>query len=458
MTTLRRALRDAGLAAALPLASCSSGGTEPAGAGLRTRPGTDLTAAIARGVTPIRGVGSDYDRLVSEAGTARFVLLGEATHGTSEFYRERARLSMRLIQDKDFRAIVIEGDWPDTGRVNDYVRGIGSDPSATEALGDFRDFPEWMWRNAEFRDFVEALRAHNLGFPPRHRVGVYGMDVYNLFGAADAVVSYLDKVDRAAAAWAKEQYRCFARYRPDPGSYGEASRRPQKRCNAESAAVLSEMRARPHPVDPIAAEALFSAVRSAASVVGAEEYNRIAHAGGLSWNVRDRRMAATVAEVADHVTAISGAPGKVVVWAHNSHVGDARATDMSRRGELNLGQLMRERFGKDAFLLGFTTFDGTVIAAEKWGGPHRVHTLSQARPESYAGLFHAADVGNALLMLPRGSELSQALDTYRPKREIGVIYARSTERQSHYTQARLAGQFDAVIHWDRTRAVTPLPR
>jgi erythromycin esterase-like protein len=149
---------------------------------------------------------------------------------------------------------------------------------------------------------------------------------------------------------------------------------------------------------------------------------------------------------------------KVVVWAHNSHVGDARATDMSRRGELNLGQLMRERFGKGVFLLGFSTYDGTVIAADRWGGPHRVHTISQARPESYAGLFHAADVGNALLMLPRGSELSQALDTYRPKREIGVICARSTELQSHYTQARLAGEFDAVIRWDRTTAVTPLSR
>jgi erythromycin esterase-like protein len=444
----------------LPLAACSSGNVEAAGAAdarIGASSIADPGGVIARAATPIRGVASDYDALIATSGESRFVLLGEATHGTSEFYRERARISMRLVREKGFRAIVIEGDWPDTGRVNNYVRGLGNDRSAEAALGDFADFPRWMWRNAEFRDFVEDLRVHNMSLPAAQRVGVYGMDVYNMFGAADAVVSYLETVDRPAAAQARAQYRCFDRYRPDMASYGAAARRPGKACRAQAEAVLAQVRTRPRPGDPLAAEAFFSALRSAASVVGAEEYFRIAYSGDNAWNVRDRRMATTVTEVADHIAALSGAPGKVVVWAHNSHVGDARATDMTSRGELNLGQLMRERFGNAVFLLGFTTYDGTVIAADEWGGPHRLHVLNRARPDSYAGLFHAAGVGNGLLLLQQGSEVSKALDTPRAKREIGVIYARATEGPSHYTRARLSRQFDAVIHWDRTRGVSPLP-
>jgi erythromycin esterase-like protein len=460
MTNLGHALRDAGLAACLLLGSCSSGNAEPAGAEdpqVGASSVGQTGAMIARAAMPIRGVSSDYDALIATSGAARFVLLGEATHGTSEFYRERARISMRLVREKGFRAIVIEGDWPDTGRVNNYVRGLGNDRSAQAALGDFTDFPRWMWRNAEFRDFVEALRAHNMSLPAGQRVGVYGMDVYNMFGAADAVVRYLETVDRPAAAQARAQYRCFDRYRPDMASYGSAARRAANSCKAQAEAVLAQIKARGRPADPVAAEAFFSALRSAASVAGAEEYFRIIYSGDNGWNARDRRMATTVTEVADHVAALSGAPGKVVVWAHNSHVGDARASDMSSRGELNLGQLMRERFGDAVFLLGFTTYDGTVIAADEWGGPHRLHVLNRARPDSYAGLFHAAGIGNALLMLPRGSEVARALDTPRAKREIGVIYARATEGPSHYTRARLSRQFDAVIHWDRTRGVSPLP-
>lgn len=440
----------------MPLAACSSGEAKVTDAPVRVASAGASADAVVQAALPIRGAPSDYDPLLSAIGDARFVLLGEATHGTHEFYRERARISERLVRERGFRAVVIEGDWPDAGRVNDYVRGIGADRTAEAALGDFRDFPHWMWRNVEFRDFVESLRAHNAALPPAQRVGVYGMDVYNLFGAADTVVDYLNGVDRPAAARARARYRCFARYRPDPAAYGVATRRPERSCAAQAAAVLADLRARPRPADPVAAEALFSAVRAAASVVGAEAYNRAAYAGTLSWNVRDRRMAETVAEVADHAAALSGAPGRVVVWAHNSHVGDARATDMPLRGELNLGQLMRERFGDAAYLLGFTTFDGTVIAADAWDGPHRVHRLRPAVPDSYAGLFHAAGLRDALLLLGKGSPVARALDTPRAKREVGVIYARDTEAQSHYTQSRLARQFDAVIHMDRTRSLTLL--
>lgn len=442
----------------MPASACSSPEVQIAGdAAAKLGPASaDTLAAIRAAARPIQGVGTDYDPLIAAVGNARFVLLGEATHGTHEFYRERARISMRLVRDQGIQAVVIEGDWPDTGRVNRYVRGLGNDLSAEAALSDFSDFPKWMWRNREFANFVEELRTHNAPLPFAARVGVYGMDVYNMFGAADAVIRYLVGVDVPAAQRARERYRCFARYRPDPRRYGEATRHPRRSCQGQAEAVLVELRARPIPEDAEAAEALFSAVRSAASVMGAEEYNRAAYAGTLSWNVRDRRMAATVSEIADHLANVSGAPGKVVVWAHNSHVGDARATDMSFRGELNLGQLLRERYGEDTYLLGFTTHEGTLVAADRWDGPHRVQRLRPARSDSYAGLFRAAGLVDALLLLPRGSTIAQSLSGPRPKREVGVIYAPDTELQSHYARSRLADQFDAVIHIDRSRAVTPL--
>ncbi|HEU0044219.1 erythromycin esterase family protein [Sphingomonas sp.] len=453
------ALSKAGVAASLSLAACASGEGHTAGAldgqDPSVRAASDVRTIVAA-ARSLEGTSHDYDPLLQATRNARFVLLGEATHGTHEFYRERARISLRLVREQGFRAIVIEGDWPDADRVNRYVRGLGNDSSAQAALSDFTDFPQWMWRNAEFRDFVEALRAHNATLPFAQRVGVYGMDVYNLFAAADAVVAYLTAADPPAADRARAQYRCFSRFRSDAARYGAAARAPARSCARQAAAVLAELRARPNPADPIAAEALFSAVRSAASVTGAEEYYRTAYGGTSAWNVRDRRMAATVSEIADHTASSSAVPGKVIIWAHNSHVGDARATDMPLRGELNLGQLLRERFGSAAFLLGFTTYEGTVIAAERWGGPHRERTLRTALPDSYAGVFHGAQLGDALILLPNGSDVASALASPRRKREVGVIYAPATELQSHYTWTRLSGQFDAVVHLDRTRAVTPL--
>ena len=446
--------RNNSLAAALAAALLGAGACS--GEGARAVPAQPALAALAGEAKPIAGQAADYDPLVEAIGGARFVLLGEATHGTHEFYRERARITERLVRGQGFRALVIEGDWPDTGRVNRYVRGLGEDRTAEEALADFQDFPRWMWRNAEFRDFVEALRAYNGSLPPARRVGVYGMDVYNLFGAADAVLAYLSAVDPPAAARARARYRCFAPYRPEAERYGVATLAPAKSCATAAAAVLAEIRARPRPADPVAAEALFSALRSAASVVGAEEYHRANYAGTNSWNVRDRRMAATVGEIADHVGALAGEPGRVVVWAHNSHVGDARATDARERGELNLGQLMRERFGKAAYLLGFTTYAGEVVAADEWGEPGHLRALRPALDESYAGLFHAAGLGNALLLLREGSAAARALDAPRLDRAVGVLYLPATERQSHYYETRLSRQFDAVVHLDRTRAVRPL--
>jgi erythromycin esterase-like protein len=412
--------------------------------------------ALIRAALPTTGAGADVDPLVEAIGTATHVALGEATHGTHEFYRERARLSERLIREHGFGAVLIEADAPETERVNRYVRGIGIDASAEQALSGYTRFPRWMWRNAEFRDFVERLRAHNATLPPAQRAGVYGMDVYNLFGAADAVVSYLAGVDPAAAHRARTHYRCFAPYRPDEHRYGTAARRPKRTCRGAAEAVLTDVRRVPRPADPVAIEARFAAIRNAFAVVGAEEYFRTLYAGSMSWNARDRRMAATVEEVAAHVSALSDRPGRVVAWAHNSHVGDARATDAVLRGELNLGQLLRERHGISAFLVGFLTHGGTVVAADQWDAPGRVRTLRPALPESYSGLLHSVGIGEGLLLLRRGEPAAKLLSQPRLERAVGVIYAPATERQSHYFRADLPRQFDAVIYFDRTTALTPL--
>ena len=433
------------------LAACSE---RPAALAQTPSPAPRAPQAAAAPHTPLRGVPEDYDPLLAAMGEPRFVLLGESTHGTHEFYRERARISERLVREKGVLAVAIEGDWPDADRVNRYVRGLGSDTSAEQALSDFKRFPRWMWRNAEFAAFAERLRAWNMTQPASRRVGVYGMDVYNLYEAADAVVTWLQRTDPAAAARARAHYRCFAPYRPDPQKYGEATRRPTRSCETQAAAVLAEMRARARPSDPAEAEAWFSAVRSAASVAAAEAYFRATYAGAYSWNVRDRWMADTVGDIAAHAAALSGQEGRVVIWAHNTHSGDARHTQASERGELNIGQLLRQRTGDRAFLVGFLTHSGTVMAAPEWDAPGRVYTLRPALPESYAGLFHGQALGDALMILRGGA--ADRLSEPRLERAVGVIYVPEQERIAHYFEARLSRQFDAVVYLDRSKAVTPL--
>jgi erythromycin esterase-like protein len=431
------------------LAACA----ERAGAATAQRQAGPAAGAVAH--HRLTGAATDYDPLLAAMRDASFVLLGESTHGTREFYEERARITERLVREQGALAVAIEGDWPDAVRISRYVRGFGPDRTAAEALSDFDDFPHWTWRNREFAAFIERLRAHNLTQPAARRVGVYGMDVQNLFEGQEAAVGWLARHDPAAAARARAHYRCFAPYLGDALRYGEAARRPARACERQAAAVLAEFQGRAPPADPEAAEALFSARRSAASVVASEAYFRAVHAGAYSWNVRDRHMAEAVAQIAAHAQAVSGQAGKVVIWAHNTHVGDARATEMSRRGELNIGQLLRERHGRAALLVGFLTHSGTVYAAPEWDAPGSVHPLRPALPESFAGRFHAQGLKRALLLL-REPSVSKALAERRLERAVGVVYQPWTERESHYFEAELPRQFDAVIYLDRTSAVTPL--
>jgi erythromycin esterase-like protein len=443
------AAMSAGLAALV--APGSSPAQQPAAPG-------SLAALIRSAAQPIRLDEGDHRDIVAAAAGSDRILLGESTHGTHEYYRERARLTERLVRDHGVRAVAIEGDWTPTFRVNRYVRGLGADRSAAEALQGYAKFPQWMWRNAEFRDLVERLRAINLTRAPQDRVGVYGMDVYDLFDAADAVTAHLDKADPAAAARVRKHYRCFAGYRRSIEAYAAALHRLARPCRAPAEAALREIERLPAVAEPVAAEQRFAAIRAAASVASSEAYFRASATGSYSWNLRDQQMEKNVEAIAGHAQALSGKPAKVVVWAHNSHVGDARATDAAARGELNLGQLMRQRHGAQAILVGFFTYGGSVMAAPEWDAPGRRHEVRPALAGSHAALFRQAGLPAWSMLLRGRTAIEQALAGPMLQRAIGVIYRPETERQSHYFQARLARQFDAIIYFDQSRAVEPLAR
>lgn len=418
--------------------------------------------AIRAAALPLIGTARDYDPLLDLIGDARFVLLGEASHGTHEFYRERAQITQRLIQEKGFNAVAVEADWPDAYRVNCYVRGAESDGGADEALRGFERFPKWMWRNADVLNFIEWLRTHNAGLPA-DATGFYGLDLYSLHTSIHAVLDYLEKVDPEAADKARWRYGCFEDFGEDTQAYGyAASVGLTTPCEAEVVKQLTELRAGAFDYalrdGRMAADEFFYAEQNARLVKNAEQYYRSMYQGrASSWNLRDRHMAETLAALDAHLSR-DGQPAKVVVWAHNSHLGDARATEMGRRGELNVGQLARERYGRDAALIGFTTYSGTVTAAHSWDEPGRRMSVRPGLPGSYEALFHEAGIPRFLLRLREGEPLAEALKEPRLERAIGVIYRPETERLSHYFQATLPDQFDAVLHFDETRAVEPLDR
>jgi erythromycin esterase-like protein len=391
------------------------------------------------------------------------VLLGEATHGTHEFYRERAFITRRLIAEKGFAAVAVEADWPDAYRINRYVRGASADEEAVQALTDFGRFPTWMWRNADVLDFIGWLRTYNDTQPANRRAGFYGLDLYSLRASMQAVLRYLDKIDPEAAGRARRRYGCFDQFGEEMQEYGYAATfglHPS--CEREVITQLLELhgqRAAYASRDGrVAQDEFFYAEQNARLVKNAEEYYRTMFRGRAdSWNIRDRHMVATFQELLRFLD--QSRPGaRVVVWAHNSHLGDARSTEMSERGELNVGQLVREAYGADAVLVGFTTYTGTVTAASEWDGPaHRKH-VRPALAGSYERLFHDTGIPRLLVPLRTDLELASALAGPRLERAIGVLYVPESERASHYFHARLSEQFDFVLHFDETRAVEPLER
>jgi erythromycin esterase-like protein len=421
--------------------------------------------AIADECRVLHGRGDDFDPLVDAVGDARFVLLGEASHGTHEFYRARAQITQQLIEEKGFSAVVVEADWPDAYRVNRYVRGADGDDDVDSALSGFIRFPQWMWRNEDVLELVRWLRLHNDALPRgAPKCGFYGMDLYSLYGSIAAVLEYLDRVDPEAARRARYRYACFEHFAEDPQAYGYAAGFDLgKTCEREVVAQLVDLQRRAAELakrnGQVAEDEYFFAEQNARLVKNAEEYYRQMFAGRVdTWNLRDGHMVETLDALVRHLDRTRGRTTKAVVWAHNSHLGDARATQMGWGGEVNVGQLCRERWGGAVFNVGFTTHAGTVAAATDWGGPVEEKRINPSLPESYERLLHDAGFPDAMLLFREAPRSAEVLSGHRLERAIGVIYRPESERQSHYFVAELPRQFDAVIHFDQTSPVRPLER
>jgi protein-L-isoaspartate(D-aspartate) O-methyltransferase len=397
---------------------------------------------------------ADLDPLLQRIGDARIVCLGEATHGTSEFYRMRARITRALIERRGFRVVAAEADWPDAARIDHYVRHREAPPAEWTA---FSRFPTWMWRNVEFRHLVDWMHGHNAGIDdPDRQAGFYGLDLYSLHTSIHRVLHYLEETDPAAASVARQRYGCLSPWETDPAVYGRAVVSGRySACEPEVVAMLRDLLDKRIEYMRRDGARFHDAVQNARLVAGAERYYRVMYYGGEeSWNLRDTHMFETLKLLLEH----RGPDARAVVWAHNSHLGDARATEMGVRGQLNLGRLCREEWGADAYLVGFGTDHGTVAAATDWGGPMEVKDVRPAHPGSYERICHETGLPAFLLHLraPEHRGLREALLGPLLERAIGVIYRPETELSSHYFQAVLPRQFDEWIWFDRSEAVTPL--
>jgi erythromycin esterase-like protein len=408
---------------------------------------------------PLAGLRSDFDPLIEIAGDKRFVLIGEASHGTHEFYSIRAKITQCLIDEKGFAGVAAEADWPDAYRANLYACRRAPLRDADAALSGFERFPVWMWRNTVVLDFIEWLRTYNRR--AERIAGFWGIDLYSLQRSRSAVIGYLERVDPDAARRARYRYSCFDHFGEDTQEYGySAGFGLSETCEREVLAQLIEIQRGAADYarrdGRIAEEEFFSAEQNARLVKNAERYYRSMFEPGVSsWNVRDQHMADTLDELAAFLDRRYG-HAKLVVWAHNSHLGDARATEVSERGEWNVGQLMRERHPGEVVNIGFSTYAGTVTAADNWDEPSRTKRVRPGLTGSYEELFHRAAISSFVLMPDAGSDMAEEMRNPRLQRAIGVIYRSEAERLSHYFHARLADQFNAVIHIDETTAVRPL--
>ncbi len=419
---------------------------------IRKARGPSLAQEIAAACEPFEAIETaPLEPLLARVGNARVVLIGEATHGTSEFYRMRALISRELIQKKGFRFVAIEGDWPDAARVDHYVRHLEYPPSEWAA---FARFPTWMWRNNEVREFVDWLRAHNAPLKPSDRAAFHGLDLYSLYDSIRAVLKYLDEIDPASARVARERYGCLTPWQSDPATYGHAALTGgYPTCESEVAVVLTNLLHKHRSYAEHDGERFMDAVQNARLVTNAEQYYRIMYYGSrASWNLRDSHMFETLKTL----LAFYGTKAKAIIWAHNSHCGDAAATEMASRGEYNLGHLCRKEFGAQCYTIGFGTNSGTVAAASNWDGPMEIKTVQFAIQESYERCCHETRIPAFHLDLrhPR-LERSHALRKARLERAIGVIYRPETELASHYFQAVLPEQFNEYIWFDKTKAVNP---
>lgn len=431
---------------------------------MKTEAYEHLIKKITESALPLDGKIDQYDALLEKIGNSRFVLIGEATHGTKEFYQTRIELTQQLIQKKGFMAVAIEGDWPDVYNIHRYLQGMGDKNNPELALSDFKRFPTWMWRNTTIPPFIKWLRNYNDERIPNEKIGFYGLDLYSFHSSMQAVIHYLEKVDLDSAAKARLRYDCFNHIKPDPEKYGYLTSIGIKRsCEKEVVSQLLELQCKAFEHlknDGIAKEdEYFYATQNARVVKNGEKYYRsMFESHDLSWNIRDQHMAETLNVLDDHLSKRFGKPAKIIVWAHNSHVGDARATELGEMGELNIGQLTREQHDADAYLIGFSTYQGTVSAASNWRQPVETKKINPGLEGSCEDVFHQIKFKNFLLDLHADEKLAHYLSIPRLQRAIGVVYRSDSERTSHYFFTRLPYQFDCIIHFDETSAVQPLER
>lgn len=412
----------------------------------------DLPQRVREAAQPLTGAAGDYDALLAAIGDARIVMLGEPTHGSREPFRERARITQRLIEEKGFAAVVLEAPWEPLRRLDRYVRGEGDDTAAA-AFGDLRRFPRWLVANEGMREFAAWLRERNR--KSGEAVRLFGMDLYSLPESARTAAAYWRQP--AAAEAARRDYACFGNYLAEPQDYGHAVEvLGRDSCGAGARRQLALMQIEVDAADT-PDEDLFAAWQGAQVAAAAENYYRAMYRGEeSSWNLRERFMAGTLDRLLARLDA-PGKPARIVVWAHNIHQGDARATDQAVVGEVSIGQLMRERHPDEVFIVGFTTYTGSVRAASQWGGHDRIRRLRPALPGSWSARLHAVGMPAALWVFAQRHDLAEALSAPRPDRAVGVVYVPHDERASHYFNVSLSRQFDAVVHWDRSQAMASLP-
>ena len=412
-----------------------------------------LAEQVRRVARPLRGPG-DLDPLLDRIGDARCVLLGEATHGTSEFYTWRAEISKRLIREKGFSFIAVEGDWPDCYRVNRYVKGYAdAGDSAHDVLHAFDRWPTWMWANREIVALTEWLWDHNELLPAGQRVGFYGLDVYSLWDSMRAVLQYLDERDPDAAASARRAFECFEPYSEDVQEYARATLWVNASCEREVVRMLTDLCRNAPKYQQDGREGFFNAEQNALVARNAERYYRaMVHGGAASWNVRDEHMMETLERLLEH----HGPQSKAIVWEHNTHIGDARCTDMADDGMVNIGQLARERLGEEnVVLVGFGPHRGSVVAGSEWGAPMQAIPVPPARAGSWEDVLHRAGPEDRLLLFDR-ADLPQPFFDVRGHRAIGVVYRPQFEAFGNYVPTVLPRRYDAFLYCDETRALRPL--
>jgi erythromycin esterase-like protein len=415
--------------------------------------GAELRQQLKKITRPLRGP-EDLDPLLEQIGDAHYVLLGEASHGTADYYDWRATLSKRLITEKGFSFLAVEGGWPDCYQINRYVKGLpDSGESARDVLYNFRRWPTWMWANEEIVHLMDWLRRHNDRLPTEQKVGFYGLDVYSLWDSLYAVVTYLHKVDPAALTAALKAFRCFEPYGEDVQDYARATVMVPESCEDDVVNLLRRLRTRAPEYRADGREAYFQAEQNALVLKNAEAYYRaMVHGGPESWNIRDRHMAETLDRLMHH----HGARAKAIVWEHNTHIGDARFTDMADEGMVNVGQLVRERHAEEGVvLIGFGSYKGSVIAGRSWDAPLEKMRVPPARPGSWEQILHELSADNRLLLLTQASQTREMVQP-RGHRAIGVVYHSEYERLGNYVPTVLPRRYDAFLYLDETEALHPL--